>query len=63
MMVVGDALVVSGKGTLELRAAMDSSTGWFSPRLQLLLAQLGGKWLPDEATSHVAVNRIPICSV
>lgn len=42
MMVVGDALVGSGKGTLVLWAAVNSSTGWFSPRLQLL--QLGGKW-------------------
>lgn len=37
-------MVGSGKGTLVLWAAVDSSTGWFSPRLQLLLSQLGGKW-------------------
>ena len=55
MMVVGDTLLGSGTGTLVLWLQ------WI--KHWLVLPSWREVALPDEATSHVAVDRIPICSV
>lgn len=63
MMVVGDALLGSGMGTLVLWAAVDQALAGCSPGCSFFYPSWREVALPDEATSHVAVNRIPICSV